>query len=119
MPLPGGGGNTVIRPGPEVAVLPPLSVALAVSTSTPGEALVQMKVNGLWVVSPSLEPLLKNSTLLTTPSMSNAAVVIVTFRGNWNVAPSKGLVIRIVGGKFNTVVTAVAELLARFGSGSF
>ena len=69
---------------------PRLSVARAVSVYVPAATLLQAKLYGAVVSSPSFVAPSKNSTLVTVPSASEAVAARFTVAGSVKVAPLLG-----------------------------
>ena len=76
---------------------PKLSVARAVSVYVPAATPLQVKLYGAVVSSPSFVVPLKNSTLVTVPSASEAVAARFTVAGAVKVAPLLGCVSVTVG----------------------
>ena len=100
--------TTVMFTGVEVAVAPSLSVAVALSVKAPTGGLLQTKLYGAVVSSPSLVAPWKNSTLAIVLSLSAAAAVSVTFDNSLKTWPGVGLVKLTVGGSFTGKPTPLA-----------
>src|SRR4051794_24378919 len=83
---------TVTFTGALVSEVPPESVPTAVNEWPPGEAVLQVKVNGYEVSSPILEGPSKNSTLLMLkPVPANASAESITSSGNRMMDPFAGV----------------------------
>src|SRR6266487_1244854 len=99
-----GGGERIVRDGGVesggstrtwietlVLVRPALSVALANRQGVPDGALLQTRVKGLFVATPSCRDPLKNSTCVTTPLLDAASAVKRILLPARNTSPSFGL----------------------------
>src|ERR1051325_8205035 len=101
---------TMMLTNADVLVAPRLSVAIAFNTCVPLGAFVQVRVNGLFVFSPSFTPSTNNSRCTIVPSVSVAVVVIEMFVGAKKPDPFVGVVIATVGKRFVFTVTLTAAL---------
>ena len=90
---------TVIVDGALVVLAPRSSVARAVTVYVPAATPPQVKLYGAVVSSPSFAAPLKNSTLATVPSASDAVAARLTVAGAAKVAPLAGCVSVTVGGE--------------------
>ena len=81
--------------------------------------MIQVKLNGALVTSPSFALPAKNSTLVIVPSLSRASVVMVRFTGWLNVAPFEGETRTMVGGMFSTLLDPGVRPAANQFVGSF
>ena len=91
---------TVTTTALEVVAAPLLSVAFAVSENAPAPGFIHAKVYGGLRLSPSFVVPLKNSTLLTLPSASEAFATRVMVAGAWNRDATTGLVMPTHGAAF-------------------
>ncbi len=105
---------TVMLTASDSAVAPSSSVACALNVWTPTAALVHVTVKGADEASPIFPPDAKNSTLLTVPSVSDAAAVTAMAAGAVNDAPAEGAVIDTVGAAFgaDTVMATGADTVS-------
>src|SRR5258706_468641 len=97
MPLPRGGGLTVMVIGADGVTARPLSRALATNVCGPTGAFDQTKPKPAVVASPSLIAPSKNSTRSTSPSGSEASTVSGMLTGTSKLAPFVGEVNAISG----------------------
>ena len=102
------GELTVILDDTLVVTPPRLSVARAVSVYVPAATPLQVKLYGAVVSSPSFVVPLKNSTLVTVPSASEAVAARFTVAGAVKVAPLLGCVSVTVGAAL-LELTVIAE----------
>ena len=92
------GVTTVTFTPAEVLVAPRLSVAEAVKLYTPAARLLTVKLYGMLVTEPREVEFLRNSTLLTDPSLSEAVACRTPVHGAEKVPPLGGLVMLTLGG---------------------
>lgn len=99
--------------GADVVLVPPLSVATAVTANDPSDAGVHVKVYGNELFVPTKRPLANKSTEAIEPLLEAAVTVTVCWTFTGSVVLFAGLETATVGAEGATTVTATGDEVVR------